>query len=28
MAVGHQKYYTMNKPMSDTELMEVYRTLK
>ena len=28
MSVGHQKYYTMAKPMADTELMEIYRTLK
>ena len=27
-SVGHQKYYTMAKPMADTELMEIYRTLK
>ena len=28
MSVGHQKYYTMTTPISDTELMEIYRTLK
>ena len=28
MSVGHQKYYTTTTPMSDTELMEMYRTLK
>ena len=28
MSVGHQKYYTMATPMADTELMEIYRTLK
>ena len=28
MSVGHQKYYTVAKPMADTELMEIYRTLK
>ena len=28
MRVGHQRYYTMTSPISDDELMEVYRTLK
>ncbi len=28
MSVGHQKYFTMPSPMADTELMEIYRTLK
>jgi hypothetical protein len=28
MSVGHQKYFTMATPMADTELMEIYRTLK
>ena len=28
MSVGHQKYYTMTPPISDTELMEINRTLK
>ena len=28
MSVGHQKYYTMTTPISDADLMEIYRTLK
>ena len=28
MSVGHKKYYTMTTPISDTDLMEIYRTLK
>ena len=28
MRVGHQRYFTMATPVSDEELMEVYRTLK
>ena len=28
MRVGHMRYYTMTTPVSDEDLMEVYRTLK
>jgi hypothetical protein len=28
MSVGHQKYWTAPAPVSDGELMEIYRTLK
>ena len=28
MSVGHQKYYTMTTPISDADLLEIYRTLK
>ena len=28
MRVGHERYYTMQTPMADEELMAIYRTLK
>ena len=28
MAVGHQRYYTMQTPISDDELLAIYRALK
>ena len=28
MRVGHERYYTMQAPMADEELMAIYRTLK
>lgn len=28
MAVGHQRFYTMNTPIPDSELLEVYRALQ
>ena len=28
MAVGHQRYYTMQTPIPDSELLEVYRALQ
>ena len=28
MSVGHQRYYTMSTPMSDDELLEIYRALQ
>lgn len=28
MSVGHQRYYTMTQPISDAELLEVYRALQ
>ena len=28
MAVGHQRYYTMSSPITDEELLAIYRTLQ
>ena len=28
MSVGHQRYYTLSKPIPDEELLEVYRALQ
>ena len=28
MRVGHERYYTMQTPIADEELMDIYRTLK
>ena len=28
MAVGHQRYFTMTTPITDEDLMDIYRTLK
>ena len=28
MSVGHQRYYTMTQPISDAELLAIYRTLQ
>jgi len=28
MAVGHQRYYTMKQPISDDDLLAIYRTLQ